>query len=549
MLELAQQLHKKAQEYGICVLSDFMGFEDCINLTREEADWGLVMKTGVEAGLFAPPLRDSLTSVWGKSEPIRYWTVLSSIPEDIEEQPKSKPLERRKELIKELNEFVPPVVNQVVFKDIEDSVNAKSDLLSGEVVIRNDLPWNLIPGAFFEEVGHLVDPRPVGETTEGFAKWYRNQKLKEWYTHRKYGAVAGSYPLNLLNESEFNKENVDINIYGQYLYNFLVNYRVNVNRVVPINLGPRVMRFQVFLNVGAFLSSVESLKEEMAVFFGVNSVAVFTSEGKLLVDIPRKDHDTITLKLVLASKDFVRDKGKIPLVFGVNQDGTPLIPDLDSMPHLLIAGATQSGKSVFLHSIICGLMYRFTPVQLKLHLIDLKRVEFSLYKGIPYGDVHTTVESAIVHLNSLVGEMDRRYKILEDSSVRDVSEIDLPYIVTVIDEIGDLFALGGKKFKKDISMLLRKARAAGIHFITATQRPSADIIPGEVKANLPARVSFKVASHTDSQIILNTTGAEDLLGNGDGLYEDKRFQAPLITTEEIKKITLAVKNKYGTENK
>jgi len=241
-------------------------------------------------------------------------------------------------------------------------------------------------------------------------------------------------------------------------------------------------------------------------------------------EIPADSMQTIDFEQILNSSDFANAKGDLPICLGVDIKGTPVFADLAAMPHLLIAGTTGSGKSVGLNTFILSLIKKKTPEELKFVLIDPKRIEFSTYNNQQYMlmPVVTDNSLAVGSLNYLVQEMERRYSLFEQNLCKNIGEYKakagpLPYIVCVIDEFADLIA-ADKKVEKSIQLLAQKARACGIHIMLATQRPSVDVVTGVLKANFPTRLSYKVASQTDSRTILDTSGAEDLIGRGDSLF-------------------------------
>jgi len=535
---LATQFYNWAIENGLKTVRSQTIEDICRDFADESFSVDEVINTSLDCGFISPPFNLPRKTSWGRTEnEIHYKIIVAEdipiIIEDGEDNYKGR-------LVKELLREVPEApINEIQFKDLGDEMS-ETDLLAGIVYIDENLPLGFIPDAFFHAVGHVVDPSEIGETTEEFAEKYKEEKLKGKVGIKK----VALFDLKDLDKSKKTGSDENLNQYAQYLAQVLEYYNVGVDRIVPVNKGPRAMRFGVYITYGRYISEVERIKDEIALSFGVDSVSISTIGGRLYVDIPRRTGDVVSLIDVLSSDEWNKFKGAIPLSMGVLQDGSPLISDLAKMPHLLVGGATQSGKSVFLHALILGMMYHFNPDQLKFLLIDTKRVEFSLYKGFPYGEVYTRVDEIIERLSKLVEDMEERYDYLEKERARNITETDLAYLIVVIDEVADLMAQGGKQVVKDMLTLLRKARAVGIHFICATQRPSADVIPGDIKANMPGRVSFQVASSTDSMVILNEPGAEDLLGLGDGLYEGNRFQSPLVTTEEIERVVNDVEQKY-----
>jgi S-DNA-T family DNA segregation ATPase FtsK/SpoIIIE len=259
---------------------------------------------------------------------------------------------------------------------------------------------------------------------------------------------------------------------------------------------------------------------------GVSSLRISNvcDDNCLGFEVPNKSFQTVDLEKILDSDEFRTYKAELPINLGVLIDGTPIFADLAKMPHLLVAGATGSGKSVGLNAFILSLMAHRTPDELRFVLIDPKRIEFSIYNNqrYMYTPVVTDNSQASQLLEYLVLEMNRRYGLFEETRVKNLKEYHqtgrtLPYIVAIVDEFSDL-VLSDKSVEKQIQILAQKARAAGIHLILATQRPSVDVVTGSIKANFPSRIAFKTASGTDSKTILDTTGAENLVGRGDALY-------------------------------
>ena len=253
--------------------------------------------------------------------------------------------------------------------------------------------------------------------------------------------------------------------------------------------------------------------------------------------------------MVISDTKFSKRDVKLPIAVGKSISGSPIISDLSSMPHLLIAGTTGSGKSVFIHTIILSLLYKLTPEKCKFILIDPKMLELSTYEGIPHllCPVITEAKKAASVLGWVVKEMESRYRLMTKVGVRNIdsynekNKISMPYIIVVVDEMSDLMLVAGKEIENYIQKLSQMARAAGIHIIMATQRPSVDVITGTIKANFPTRISFQVTSKIDSRTILGEQGAEQLLGKGDMLYMSSankivRIHAPFVSEEEIEKI-------------
>ena len=289
--------------------------------------------------------------------------------------------------------------------------------------------------------------------------------------------------------------------------------------------GPLIKDVQFKLNEGTKFSAVEKVIKDIARELGVSGVRVspIANSAYISFEIPQPQATTILFQPLLKTEDFNNASGELPILIGVDMHGKPIFKNLAKMPHLLVSGTTGSGKSVGLNSFILSLIKRKQPEELKLILVDPKRIEFSMYNKQQYMlcPPVTDMSMAAQWLEKLCDEMNARYAVFEDSMVRNISEYHasgkkMPYIVCIIDEFADLI-LFDKNVERQVQILAQKSRAAGIHLIIATQRPSVDVITGVIKANLPTRLAYKVSSPTDSLTILNTAGAEDLLGRGDSL--------------------------------
>lgn len=304
-------------------------------------------------------------------------------------------------------------------------------------------------------------------------------------------------------------------------------------KVLGITTGPSVDRYEVTLGPGVTANKIYRLEKHLNYVYGKPIRMSATAPKTLGIEVP---HDGILVQL----KDIIAP-GPKTLTLGQSLDG-PVHVDLDDLPHLLVAGSTGSGKSVFINSVICELIKKNTPDQLEMVLIDPKRVELAGYRGIPHlrEDIVNDPMEADQALSYLVAEMQRRYDQMEQAGVRHARSLDLPTIVVVIDELADLMMVSSKTVEASIVRLSQLARAAGIHLLVATQRPSVDVITGLIKANIPGRLAFKTASAVDSRVILGIKGAEALTGRGDGLYLEKgmltRLRSPFVSDNEIKRL-------------
>ncbi len=324
-------------------------------------------------------------------------------------------------------------------------------------------------------------------------------------------------------------------------------------------VGPMVATHFVAPKRGTKISEVERHLPDISRFLGHPDDAVRLNsdivgrEGKIGVEVPVKNRRTIGLRELITNTSRESAEMQLPLRIGIDTLGSPVCVDLSQMPHLLVAGSTGSGKSIALNSLLVSLLYHASPEGLRLVLIDPKMVEFSHFRGLPHldGDVITETDQTIDRLNELTEMMDERYRLLNESNSRNIIEFNelednrnkLSHMVVVIDELADLLMQEGSIIEDPIVRLAQKARAAGIHLIMATQRPTADIITGLIKTNVPGRLAFRVSSNVDSRVILNQKGAEALQGKGDGLFLNPaakgltRFQAPMVSLEEIERVT------------
>jgi len=335
--------------------------------------------------------------------------------------------------------------------------------------------------------------------------------------------------------------------------------------ITHINPGPVVTTFEMKPEAGIKYSRITGLSDDLCLAMKAESILIERMPGKSTVGIqvPNAERETIYLREVVESQGFVAARSPLTLALGKDINGRIITADLATMPHLLIAGSTGSGKSVAINAMIMSLLYKATPDQVRLILVDPKRVELGNYDGVPhlYTPIITEPNLAAVALRNAVREMERRLKLLAEKSVRNIDQYNklftedtpslfeedsehkpLPYIVIILDELADLMMLDGKNVEESITRLAQMARAVGIHLILATQRPSVDVITGLIKANVPSRMSFRVATKVDSRTILDANGSESLLGRGDMLFlapgsaRVQRVHAPLVTEKEIAQV-------------
>ena len=336
----------------------------------------------------------------------------------------------------------------------------------------------------------------------------------------------------------------------KFLEKILLDFGVNGN-IKKVSHGPVVTLNEFEPAPGVKVSKIINLSDDIARNTSSESARISTVPGSntIGIELPNMSRENVYLSEILNTPDFKKKDIKLPIALGKNISGAPIISDLASMPHLLIAGTTGSGKSVCINTIILSLLYRHAPNKCKFILIDPKMLELSTYEGVPHllCPVITEPKKAASVLGWVVKEMESRYKLMTKEGVRNIDsynakyKLPMPYIVVVVDEMSDLMLVAGKEIENYIQKLSQMARAAGIHIIMATQRPSVDVITGTIKANFPTRISFQVTSKIDSRTILGEQGAEQLLGKGDMLYMSSankiiRIHAPFVSVNEIEKI-------------
>ena len=336
----------------------------------------------------------------------------------------------------------------------------------------------------------------------------------------------------------------------KFLEQILLDFGVNGN-IKKISHGPVVTLNEFEPAAGVKVSKIINLSDDIARNTSSESarISIIPGSNTIGIELPNNSRENVYLSEIINNTDFKKKDIKLPIALGKSISGKPIVGDLSSMPHLLIAGTTGSGKSVCINTIILSLLFRHTPDKCKFILIDPKMLELSTYEGIPHllCPVITEAKKAASVLGWVVKEMENRYRLMTKEGVRNIDgynakhKLPMPYIVVVVDEMSDLMLVAGKEIENYIQKLSQMARAAGIHIIMATQRPSVDVITGTIKANFPTRISFQVTSKIDSRTILGEQGAEQLLGKGDMLYMSSanriiRIHAPFVSDNEIEKI-------------
>ena len=354
-----------------------------------------------------------------------------------------------------------------------------------------------------------------------------------------------------LSASELNENRPD----GEFMEKILLDFGID-GKIKAINNGPVVSLYEFEPAPGVKVAKIINLSEDLARNTSSTSARVSVIPGKNTVgiEIPNETRESVSLREIISYEKFQKKDVKLPIALGKSISGMPIVGDLTSMPHLLIAGTTGSGKSVCINTIIVSLLYKLNPDLCKFILIDPKMLELSTYEGIPHllTPVITDAKKATSALAWTVKEMNSRYKLMSKVGVRNIDgynakhKLKMPYIVVVVDEMSDLMLVAGKEIENYIQKLSQMARAAGIHIIMATQRPSVDVITGTIKANFPTRVSFQVSSKIDSRTILGEQGAEQLLGKGDMLFMSSanriiRIHGPFVSENEIEKIVNSIR--------
>jgi len=375
----------------------------------------------------------------------------------------------------------------------------------------------------------------------------------------------------MVNEyKEENKEEVNLSPElketGEKISKILSNYGVKVE-LVNAKVGPRVTQYEYELAPGTKISEVSNLNKEIAMGLAVKNVSIGSVEGSttLGIQVPNKEDTSVSLDDVMKDSD----KSGVSMALGKDTNGNSVSADILKLQHILIGGTTGSGKSACINSMICSLIETYSPDQVKLILIDPKKVELAAYKSIPHllMPIVTDPQKAADTLDELTNVMDKRYSDFEKVGVKNIASYNnlvnkynesgknaklMPYIIVIIDELADLMQTAGKQVESSIQRLTQLARAAGIHLIVATQRPSVDVVTGVIKSNINSRIAFTTPSQVDSRTILDQGGAEKLLGKGDMLYKPigstnaKRVQGAFVSDEEVEDIVKSVNNKYGT---
>ncbi len=392
--------------------------------------------------------------------------------------------------------------------------------------------------------------------------------------HENNGIIEYIHPntelLNPNSKLKMNKEDKrDLIANASKLEETLNSFGVEA-KILQVTKGPSVTRFELQPSAGVKVSKIVNLADDIALSLAANGVRIeapIPGKSAVGIEVPNKEQTAVFLREVLDSEEFINTKAKVAFALGKDIAGKCVVGDLSKMPHMLIAGATGSGKSVCINSLIISILYKYSPEDVKLLMVDPKVVELNVYNGIPHLliPVVTDPKKAAAALNWAVNEMTRRYKLFADNGVRNIEsynglhtkgivEEKLPFIVIIVDELADLMMVCPNDVEDYIARLAQMARAAGMHLVIATQRPSVDVITGVIKANIPSRISFAVSSQVDSRTILDSSGAEKLLGKGDMLFypvgESKpiRIQGAFISEEEVEHVINFIKDSQTSES-
>lgn len=382
-------------------------------------------------------------------------------------------------------------------------------------------------------------------------------------SNRLAGNIWEYPPMSLLSDLAQQKaDRGDIKRIASVIEKTLQSFGIEA-RVVEVNLGPAVTQYALEIALGTKVSKITSLSNDLALATEaptgqIRIEAPIPGRSLVGIEIPNRSLEIVTLKTMLSSTLMQKNRSKLIVALGLDVSGSPIVADIAKMPHVLIAGTTGSGKSVLINSFISSVLFRASPSEVKLILIDPKRVELTGYNGIPHllTPVIVEVDKILSSLKWALGEMDRRYKLFAEKGVRNIDSYNeaagfqvLPYIVVFVDELADLMAFAPVEVEDSIARLAQMARATGIHLVVSTQRPSVDVITGLIKANIPCRIAFNVSSMIDSRVIIDMPGAEKLLGRGDMLYippdqaKPTRIQGTFVSEKEVKKLVDYLKSK------
>ncbi|MDU7253115.1 MAG: DNA translocase FtsK, partial [Clostridium sp.] len=445
-------------------------------------------------------------------------------------------------------------------RNIKDKIKILDFMKNSEI---KEEPLNIVDNSFNKNIGKAKE-----DTGEEAIKEELSKNINERGNNTK---IEYNYPtLELLKQnvqSKLNKEDKkELINNANKLEETLSSFGVEA-KVMQVSRGPSVTRFELQPNAGVKVSKIVNLADDIALNLaasGVRIEAPIPGKSAVGIEVPNKSLTPVYLREVIEGDDFQKFDDGLAFALGKDISGSCVVSDLSKMPHLLIAGATGSGKSVCINTLIISILYKYSPENVKLLMVDPKVVELSIYNGIPHLliPVVTDPKKAAGALHWAVNEMTKRYSLFAENSVRNIEgynnlyeqgkiENKLPYVVIIIDELADLMMVCPNDIEDYISRLAQMARAAGMHLVIATQRPSVDVITGIIKANIPSRISFAVSSSIDSRTILDMSGAEKLLGKGDMLFyptgspKPTRIQGAFISESEVEKVVACIKDEQG----
>ncbi|MFL9832735.1 FtsK/SpoIIIE family DNA translocase [Chryseobacterium terrae] len=507
------------------------------------------------------------------------------------EVPKQNPIVKETQQVAEVETIVTP--NQTSFEEIKETaptlnLNISTPTIPAikpedafEAPVSNPSSSTSFSSSDADEIKFNVEVAPVIDIVDDAEKQSQDLVDKHGlYDHRLDLAKFQMPPIDLLKdygneEISINKEELEEN--KNKIVGLLKNFNVGIAEI-KATIGPTVTLYEIVPEAGIRVASIKKLQDDIALnlsALGIRIIAPMPGKGTIGIEVPRKNPTMVSMRSVIASQKFQNTDMDLPVVFGKTISNEVFMADLSKMPHLLMAGATGQGKSVGINAILTSLLYKKHPSELKFVMVDPKKVELSLYSKIerhylaklPDSDdaIITDTNKVINTLNSLCVEMDQRYDLLKNAFCKNLKEYNkkfserrlnpenghryLPYIVLVVDEFADLIMTAGKEVELPIARLAQLARAVGIHLIVATQRPSVNVITGMIKANFPARAAFRVISSVDSRTILDSTGADQLIGKGDMLYfngnEILRLQCAFVDTPEVEKLAEFIGEQKG----
>lgn len=479
-------------------------------------------------------------------------------------------------------------IKSFIYVNTEEETTKKKKVMSKNKENNTNIEKN-VDAEDFEEKIKILDYTHLNDISNNKKNQEAASKMKEFTSEDNEVNELEVSEINVTNEANYenyrfpslellekkrdnneSNEKKEILINARKLADTLKNFGINA-KIVQVSRGPTITRYELQPAPGVKVSKIVSLSDDIALSLASSDIRIeapIPGKSAVGIEVPNKDKSNVNLREVLESDDYSRIKTKLPLALGKDIAGKPIIANMEKMPHLLIAGATGSGKSVCINTIIISILFKAKPDEVKMLMIDPKVVELSIYNGIPHLliPVVTNPKKAASALNWAVQEMTRRYKLFAKNGVRDIDNYNhkiegkdnaekLPKIVIIIDELADLMMVSPTEVEDLICRLAQMARAAGIHLIVATQRPSVDVITGTIKANIPSRISFSVSSQADSRTILDMGGAEKLLGKGDMLYypvgmsKPLRVQGAFISESEVERIVEVLKSEFTAEYK